>query len=135
MNSEVIALSQDDLGVQGHRLSNQSGLEVWAGPLANGDIGVVLFNRDTVNANISVTWETLGMKPGTTAAVRDLVKHVDLGQFEDSYSAMVPSHGVATLRVTMVKPMRVASMQQACRLHPKMEEVLLGRRRTAGTAQ
>ena len=56
-NAEVIALSQDDLGVQGHRVignaSDPTGQEVWAGPLANGDVAVILFNKATSAVNIS----------------------------------------------------------------------------------
>ena len=129
MNAEVIALSQDDLGVQGHRLSGDpAGGQVWAGPLANGDVGVILFNRGAAAANITVPWTLLGLKEGSTGSVRDLVAHRVEGEFAESYSALVPSHAVKVIRVTLVKPRRVANIRHAYMLHPRMEEVLQGRR-------
>ena len=135
MNEEVIALSQDDLGVQGHRLAgNATGGQVWAGPLANGDIAVILFNRGAAATNITVPWTLLGLKTGSSGSVRDLVQHKDEGEFADSYSAVVPTHAVKVVRVTLVKPRRVANIQHAYRVHPRMEEVLQGRRRSATAA-
>lgn len=103
MNEEVIALSQDDLGVQGHKVwMSAEGPEIWAGPLANGDFGVILFNRGNMSANISIGFGAhLGLNPQTSVDIRDLVTHTDLGTFTTSYSAVVASHASQTLRLTM----------------------------------
>ena len=44
-NPEVIAVDQDRLGVQGHRVWQEGPLEVWMKPLADGSTAVGLFNR------------------------------------------------------------------------------------------
>ena len=103
LNDEVIALSQDDLGVQGHKVwSNSAGQEIWAGPLANGDIAVILFNRANITANISIGFGAhLGMNAQSSVSIRDLVQHADLGSFTSTYSAAVNSHASQTLRLTI----------------------------------
>ena len=103
MNEEIIALSQDDLGVQGHKVwMNMDGQEIWAGPLANGDFGVILFNRGNLTANITIGFgEHLGLNPLTSVSIRDLVTHTDLGTYSTTYSVALDSHESQTLRLTM----------------------------------
>jgi hypothetical protein len=75
--------------------------EVWAGPLANGDLAVVLFNRNMpAPANITVTWPTLGLDPTVGMAVRDLWAARDLGTFAGSFTALVAVHDAAFFRLS-----------------------------------
>jgi len=127
-NKEVIALSQDTLGVQGHMVSASGSAQIWAGPLASGDVGVILFNRGDSAQNITVTWTAhLGMQPDTTVSIRDLWAHRDLGTFTNSYSAVVVSHGSQTLRLT---PQAKPGMAPAKSIwgqygrHPNMRKLL-----------
>lgn len=78
--------------------------EVWAGPLANGDVAVILFNRNNPGpANISATWPMLGLAPGTQMRARDLWAHADLpGTFDSSVSGVAEVHGVVVLRLSAV---------------------------------
>jgi len=98
-NQEVIAINQDPLGVQGHRVSDAGDQEVWAGPLANGDVAVVLLNRGKSDANITATFSQIGLT-ASKASVRDLWAYKDLGQFSDSITFDMPSHGSRTLRIS-----------------------------------
>ena len=99
-NAEVIALNQDALGVQGHKVWNNSmGHEVWAGPLANGDVAVVLLNRAESTANITAQWSDIGVKAGMNATVRDLWLKQGLGTYTDSITLSVVTHGSRTLRI------------------------------------
>jgi alpha-galactosidase len=99
LNAEIIAVDQDPLGIQGRPISESTTLEVWSKRLAGErSHAVVLFNRTEAPADITVTWQSLGLT-GTTAAVRDLWAHADLGNIEAQYTANVPSHGVVVLRV------------------------------------
>ena len=101
-NADVIALNQDPLGVQGHRVANDSaGHEVWAGPLANGDVAVVLFNRAEAAANITAHWADIGVKSGVSATVRDLWSKQTLGAFTDSIELSVNAHASRTLRIAV----------------------------------
>jgi Alpha galactosidase A/Alpha galactosidase C-terminal beta sandwich domain len=98
-NADVIAVDQDPLGVQGKPISTSTTLEVWSKKLSgNQTYAVVLFNRTAASASITVTWASLGMT-STSATVRDLWSHTDLGPTATQYTATVPSHGVAMLKV------------------------------------
>lgn len=91
-------------------------MEVWAGPLSNNERAVVLFNRHIAGGptTIRVTWSQLGYTghpegSGLKAAVRDLYREQDLGVFEGGFSADVPTHDVAVLRITPVVEPAVGS--------------------------
>jgi len=99
-NPEVIAISQDSLGVQGHRVKKNGDLEVWAGPLKGGSVAVVLFNRSGSSSQITAAWADIGLKNGVSAQVRDLWAHKDLGNFSNNFSATVQSHGVVVVKIT-----------------------------------
>jgi len=75
-------------------------LQVWAGPLSDGSIGVILFNRGTSSASITANFTDIGLTPNSKANVRDLWAHQDLGAYTGSFSQTVPTHASITLRVT-----------------------------------
>jgi alpha-galactosidase len=98
-NADVIAVDQDSLGIQGKPISDSTTLEVWSKELSgNQTYAVVLFNRTAASADITVTWASLGIT-STSATVRDLWSHTDLGSIDTQYTATVPSHGVVMLSV------------------------------------
>jgi len=99
LNKEVIAVDQDPAGVEGERVAKAGDHEVWARPLRNKDMAVVLFNRSGRAARISVSWKELGHQQGEALTVRDLWKHKDLGSYNSEYSVVVPSHGVVMVRI------------------------------------
>ena len=101
-NSEVIAVNQDPLGVQGRLVASPgTNLQVWSKTLSGTNTrAVALLNRGTGSASITVQWSALGIPTGAATA-RDLWSHSDLGTFSGSYTASsVPSHGVVMLKVT-----------------------------------
>jgi alpha-galactosidase len=100
-NAEVIAVDQDPLGMQGRRVATPAtNIEVWSKTLAGTNTrAVVLLNRGTATASITVQWSALGIPTGA-ATVRDLWSHTDLGSFTGSYTATsVPSHGATMLKI------------------------------------
>jgi alpha-galactosidase len=99
-NKEVIAVDQDPLGQEGHRVSKNGDLEVWSKALKDGSRAVVLFNRGKEAAEITAFWEDLGYPAHLSAEVRDLWEKQDLGKFEGKFSSKVPSHGVVMVKVT-----------------------------------
>jgi alpha-galactosidase len=106
LNTDVISLDQDALGLQGTPVRIDGDLvntdsEVWAKPLnASGTRAVVLLNAGTSSQDISFKFTEVGLSPGP-AQIRDLWKHTDLGSFTDSYTASgIPSHGVVALKLT-----------------------------------
>lgn len=99
-NSEVIAVNQDKLGRQGRRVRKDRDLEVWAKTLADGSRAVILFNRGSTEAPVSVAWEEIGYPTHLSSKVRDLWGHKDVGTFGGTYSANVPSHAVVMVKIT-----------------------------------
>ena len=95
-NREVIAIDQDKLGHQAHRVSKDGDKEVWARPLAGGDWAVALFNLGESPASITANWSDL--KLSGKHKVRDLWKHADGGSVEN-FTAEVEPHGVVMIRV------------------------------------
>ncbi len=98
-NKEAIAIDQDPLGVQGNRVRKDGDFEVWSKQLANGGRAVVLLNRSESSKKMTANWQDIGYPASLQANVHDLWSHKDVGSFTGSYSADVPSHGVAFVTV------------------------------------
>jgi alpha-galactosidase len=96
-NKEVIGVDQDVKGIQGHRISEEGPLEVWAKPLADGGYAVGLFNRGEWENSITVNLAGVGVHGA--AQVRDLWAHKDLGKFTGKFTAEVPKHGAVLIEV------------------------------------
>ena len=89
-----LARSKDVLG---------GALETWAGPLANGDLVVILFNRNGAGpVPMTASWPALGLDPAKRMAVRDVLARADNGTAAGAFTtaAPVPVHGVAMLRLS-----------------------------------
>ena len=98
-NSEVIAVNQDPLGVQGHRVNMTSdGAEVWAGPLSDHSVAVVLLNSGNKTQSVTAHFSDIGLTG--KVSVRDLWAHQYQGIATDSISRSLNSHSVAMLRLT-----------------------------------
>ena len=81
-------------------------VQAWAKSLADGSVGVVVFNRGSTTTSVDVTWSMLGLAAGAVGAVRDLWAHADRGNHVGSYTcAAVAPHDVCALRVTPQSPM------------------------------
>ena len=99
-NEEVLAVNQDPAGVQGTRVADNGDLEVWMKPLCTLDgpeKAVLLLNRSGGTAGVTVSFSDIGVSGNAT--VRDLWAHEDLGEFRDSFSAQVPSHGIVMVKI------------------------------------
>ena len=78
-NTEIIAIDQDAMGLQGVRIWENGTQSLWGKPLnANGTRAAVLFNEGDAAADMTLKFADLGLAPGT-ATVRDLQGHADLG--------------------------------------------------------
>jgi alpha-galactosidase len=98
-NTEVIAVDQDALGIQGHRVRRSGDLEVWSKQLQDGSRAVVLLNRGASEATIAVDWQDLGYANSLPMKVRDLWRKADLGTFKAQFSTTVASHGAVMVTV------------------------------------
>ncbi|XVF24772.1 hypothetical protein REPUB_Repub13aG0156300 [Reevesia pubescens] len=91
-NKEVIAVNQDKLGVQGKKVKKDGDVEVWAGPLTDNRVAVVLWNRGSSSTKITAYWSDIGLKPSTICHARDLWAHSTELSVQDQLSAQVDSH-------------------------------------------
>lgn len=96
-NPEVIAVNQDPAGIQGWRAAQEGPLEVWVKPLSDGSKAVGLFNRGESLMPVTAYFRDIGV--GEAASVRDLWAKRDLGVVRDHFTAEVPKHGVALVKV------------------------------------
>ena len=103
-NTEVIAVNQDPMGIQGKKRrtsgSTTDVTEVWGGPLSGNSYTVILLNRGDLEAEVTMKWSDLELESGKMYNVRDLWKHMDMGPMKDQISASVPSHGVKMYKLT-----------------------------------
>jgi alpha-galactosidase len=97
-NPEVIALDQDPLGKQGYRASRNGLCEIWKKPLADGGLGVALFNRGDKAQIVQAHWSDLEINGRYRA--RDLWAHSGLGFFDTAFKANVEPHGCIVLRLS-----------------------------------
>ncbi|KAG6625149.1 hypothetical protein CIPAW_16G076100 [Carya illinoinensis] len=91
-NEEVIAVNQDKLGVQGKKVKKDGDLEVWAGPLSDGKVPVVLWNRGPSNARVFANWSDIGLKSTTVISARDLWEQSTESLVDGQLSADLESH-------------------------------------------
>ncbi|KAK7314826.1 hypothetical protein VNO77_33354 [Canavalia gladiata] len=91
-NTEVIAVNQDKLGVQGKKVKSNNDLEVWAGPLSNNKVAVILWNRSSSKATVTASWSDIGLKPGTSVDARDLWAHSTHSSISGEISTELGSH-------------------------------------------
>jgi len=99
LNRDVIAVDQDPLGKQGHRITDKGDLEVWSKPMADGGRTVLLWNRGTTPARIAVEWPALGLPDKLRLKAQDLWTKKNLGQVSARYEADVAPHGVVMVRL------------------------------------
>ena len=100
LNKDMIAINQDSLGVQGHRVSDVNGKQIWTKPLKNGDIAVALLNNNSSTQTVECNFADIGVEG--EVEVRDAWKKKDLGALSH-VSVELPAHGSALLRL-VVKP-------------------------------
>ena len=98
MNDELIAINQDVLGRQARRYVKEDATEVWARPLANGDIAVGVMNVYPLSRTVTLNFKDF--EQSGAFKLRDPWRQVDLGAFTDSYTAEIPAHATLVLRLS-----------------------------------
>ena len=96
-NDEIIEVDQDPLGIQAHRVSQESETEVWVKDLEDGSKAVGLFNRNEFPAKVTAKW--MDLEIDGKQRVRDLWRQSDIGVLSNSYSTEIPRHGAVMLRM------------------------------------
>jgi len=99
-NPEIVAVDQDPLSRQGVKVADTSPTtQVWSKALAgSGQRAVALLNRGDTAAPVTVDFASVSL--GGSVRVRDLWARQDVASAATSYTATVPAHGVAMLRLS-----------------------------------
>jgi len=98
-NKEIIAVNQDPLGIPATRLFYQGSQEIWGCPVVDG-FAFIMFNQGPQDATIKANFKLFNIT-GTVEA-RDLTTQVDLGKFENSFTATIHPHSAAVIKITPV---------------------------------
>ena len=118
LNKDMIAINQDSLGVQGHRISDKNGKQVWTKPLKNGDLAVALLNNNNSTQTVECTFADIGVEG--EVEVRDAWQKKDLGP-RSSVSIELPAHGSALLRLVLKPVPRAPFKGEALAIPGKIE--------------
>ena len=96
LNKEVIAVDQDKLGIQGHRVGPP---QIWLKPLSGGAEAVAIFNYVTDDEAEPTILRLKDVGLDGSVHARDLWAHKDLGILHGSYTVTVPQGVVVMLRL------------------------------------
>ena len=96
-NNEIIAVNQDPLGMQAHRIRLDDDYQIWAKKMEDGSVAVGLFNIGEWDMPVSVAWSDLKIKGNYK--VRDLWRQKDVGVFNEKFEMNVPRHGAAVIQL------------------------------------
>jgi alpha-galactosidase len=111
---EIIAIDQDPLGIQGTRVRNNSGLQVWQKPLKDGSVAVALLNLTSSSAPMFFTLEEVGLRKGVASNIRDLWNRKDLAAVTDTFKTEVEPHGAVVVKIKGIKaPISILKFDQA----------------------
>lgn len=101
-NREVIAVNQDPLGVQAKKVRMVGGREIWAGPLSDYRVALVILNREPERTAITAEWDDIGLPSNTLVEARDLWEHKTLEKkFVGNLTVTLDSH---TCKMYVLKP-------------------------------
>ncbi|MBW6498974.1 MAG: glycoside hydrolase family 27 protein [Bacteroidales bacterium] len=109
-NREVIAINQDELGIQCYRMLSEGQLQVFVKPLANNEVAILFLNRGDTALNLDFDWKKFTVNDGMTGRyhdfnqqtfkLRDLWEKAEAGTTAAPLKKMLPAHDVLMLRLT-----------------------------------
>ncbi|PFX17505.1 Alpha-N-acetylgalactosaminidase [Stylophora pistillata] len=83
-------------------MASEGNREIWARPLSNGSVAVVLFSHsESTPETIEASFKMVGLS-AEKAEARDLFEHKDLGTFTGSFHAIVNPSGVVMVILSPV---------------------------------
>lgn len=101
-DKDLITIDQDSLGIQGRKIRDDGEIEIWARPLINNQVAVLLLNRGSQPATIKTDIDEIGFHayPNNNS---DYVLRNLWAQTETTTSgnieSTVPSHGATVFKV------------------------------------
>lgn len=112
-NKEVIAVNQDELGIQGFRFTNENNVEIWLKPLDNNNWAMTFVNMSDIEIELDFDWQKhdigdnlnnriMDLK-ANVFNVRDLFNHKNLGDTSKNLVAKIKSHDVLMVKLVVKK--------------------------------
>ncbi len=99
-NPELIAINQDVLGIQGEKVNEMDGIEIWTKPLKDGTIAIAIFNRDAEQKQVSCGYKDLKLSKSPIFMYDVwLKKEIPIQNTKISYD--IPAHGVALFKTKL----------------------------------
>jgi alpha-galactosidase len=98
-NSQVIAIDQDPLGIQGTTVRQQGSGQVWIKPLTGGDRAVALLNRGSSAIRITTSTSAIRIPRAPSYRIKNLWAHTTVTT-TGKITARVPPHAAVLYRVT-----------------------------------
>jgi alpha-galactosidase len=98
-NPELIAIDQDSLGHEAHRVSVGGGIEVWMRPLKGGSYAVAFLNTNSSTRAKSASLAALGI-PAGSYTVRDVVNRTNEASTSTAVGGTAAAHGIVVLKLT-----------------------------------
>jgi len=80
---EIVAVDQDSRGTQGRRIRREGDVDIWTRELAgDGRCAIAVLNRGSVDREVRIALDDLGIEPHTHVRVRDLWQRADVGEMQ-----------------------------------------------------
>jgi alpha-galactosidase len=95
-NDEVIALDQDQLGLQARQIIKMDNIQVWVKDLEDGKKALGIFNLSDQTVSYNLLFEEIGLQKNVS--LRNLWTQKDIGDCRVSYKTQIPPHGVVLLK-------------------------------------
>ena len=106
-NADVIAVDQDPKGEQARKFMDMGEYEIWAKPMANGEVAVCFLNRTNQPWKLNYDWKKQTMYfvrdvdlHHRVYDVYDLWEHKTIAQTDQWLKKEVPAHGVLMVRLS-----------------------------------
>jgi alpha-galactosidase len=110
-NKEVIAINQDELGVQGFKQTEIDSVDVWVKPLKNNEWAVCFLNRSATTKQIEYNWEGTTFEDQINAIkavfakdnvfnIRDIYQKKNIGTTKKPLKISLNKYQSLTVRLT-----------------------------------
>lgn len=99
-NTDLIALDQDPMGVQGAVVSSNATFDILVRPLANGDRAVAVLNRSAAARDIRVPLDELGLGLGSCTVDAKNLWTGESREVSDTLTGTLATHDTGVWRLT-----------------------------------
>ena len=108
-NKEVIAINQDELGIQGFKYATKDSVETWVKPLKDGKWAISFLNRSKHNQKINFDWKQHIIEDKVfqktldtslkTYKLKNLWTNQESSNTNTPLNAEIPAHDILVLRL------------------------------------